>query len=162
MDKRNFNEISVSRKLAISAVVIATYVVVMFLTSSFSFGAVQLRIATDLYSLSYVFPFLVLPMGLANLTSNMLMGGLGVYDLVGGFFVGVITSGLVYLIRKYNLSRYLIALPIIFGPGLLVPIWLSQILNVPYWTLALSLCLGQVIPGIVGVILVNYLERTKR
>ena len=49
-------------------------------------------------------------------------------------------------------------LPIIFIPGLIVPIWLSMILNVPYSALAVSLCLGQVIPAILGSFLIKVLK----
>ncbi|SHJ90943.1 QueT transporter [Hathewaya proteolytica DSM 3090] len=149
---------SKTKKITISAIVIALYVVVMTLTQSFAFGAVQVRVATSIYALAYLFPFLVLPLGLSNLLSNMILGSLGFFDIFGGFAAGFLTSLLVYGIRRYKLSTLLIALPITFIPGLMVPLWLSSILNVPYWTLAFSLCLGQVIPGILGVLLVNLLK----
>ena len=139
--------------------VVALYIVLMFATQGFAFGAYQVRIATSLYSLSYLFPFLIIPLGIANLLSNTLMGGLGIFDIVGGISVGVITSTLVYFIRRFKLNQLLVAVPIIFGPGLIVPIWLSPILGLPYSVLAISLCIGQLLPGIVGVILIKQLER---
>ena len=54
------------RKLTTSGIVIALYIVILFMTQSFSFGAYQIRIVTSLYALSYLFPFLVIPLGLAN------------------------------------------------------------------------------------------------
>lgn len=149
---------SKTRKLTISAIVIALYVVIMVITQSFAFGAVQIRLATSLYALSYIFPFLVLPLGLSNLLSNMLLGGLSIFDILGGGLVGVLTALLVYGVRKYKLNIYLAILPIIFIPGLIVPIWLSMILHVPYSALAMSLCLGQVIPAILGSILIKLLK----
>lgn len=149
---------SKTRKLTISAIVIALYVVIMVITQSFAFGAIQIRLATSLYALSYIFPFLVLPLGLSNLLSNMLLGGLSIFDIVGGGLVGILTALLVYGVRKYKLNTYLTILPIIFIPGLIVPIWLSMILHVPYSALAISLCLGQVIPAILGSILINLLK----
>lgn len=149
---------SKTRKLTISAIVIALYVVIMVITQSFAFGAVQIRLATSLYALSYIFPFLVLPLGLSNLLSNMLLGGLSIFDIVGGGLVGILTALLVYGVRKYKLNTYLTILPIIFIPGLIVPIWLSMILHVPYSALAMSLCLGQVIPAILGSILIKLLK----
>ena len=62
-----------TQKLTISAVCIALYLAVMLCTQSFAFGQYQIRIATALYGLSYLFPFLVLPFGMANLASNLLM-----------------------------------------------------------------------------------------
>ena len=156
------NKMSPTRKIAISGIVMGLYIAIMFGTQSFAFGQYQIRIATSIYSLSAVYPFLVLPLGLSNLLSNVLMGGLGFFDIVGGGTVGIITATSVYLIKKFNLNDWLIAVPIIFGPGLIVPIWLSYILGLPYVPLAISLCIGQLIPGIVGVILVKQLKTKLR
>ncbi|MCX7922631.1 MAG: QueT transporter family protein [Clostridia bacterium] len=147
-----------TKKLTISALVIAIYIVIMYFTQGFAFGEYQIRIATSLYALSYIYPFLIIPLGISNFLSNTLMGGLGPLDMIGGTIVGIIASSLVYLVRRFNLSKWLIALPVIFIPGLLVPVWLSYILKVPYQALAISICIGQVIPSIVGVILVQRLE----
>ena len=46
-----------TQKLTISAICIALYLVVMLCTQSFAFGQYQVRIATALYGLSYIFPF---------------------------------------------------------------------------------------------------------
>jgi QueT transporter. len=149
-------EISKVRKLTISGVVIAAYAVIMFLTQSFAFGQYQIRIATSLYALSAIYPFLILPLGLANFLSNTLMGGLGLFDMIGGFFVGVLTSYGCFSLRRIHIS--LVALPIIVLPTLLVPLWLSYLLHVPYLVLVTSVGAGQILPGFVGVLLVKYLE----
>ena len=151
-------EMTKTKKLTISALVIALYVVVMMLTQSFAFGQYQIRIATALYSLSAFFPFLILPMGIANFISNTIMGGLGPLDMMGGTIVGILTSGTIYLIKRNNLPNFFIALAIILIPGLCVPIWLSVILNIPYVVLASSLVIGQIVPGIFGAVLVTALE----
>lgn len=151
--------ISSVRKLAISGLVIGMYVIVMYFTQGFAFGQYQIRIATSLYALSGMFPFLILPMGIANLISNTLMGGLGIFDMVGGAAVGMMASGLVYLIKKLKLNDWFATLPIVFVPGLVVPIWLSILIHVPYKVLAVSLCVGQIIPAIVGVLLLKQLRK---
>ena len=74
MVKENMSKV---QKLTVSAMVMALYVVVLYFTQSFSFGAYQIRIATALYALAYLFPFLVLPLGFANFIANFLFGGLG-------------------------------------------------------------------------------------
>ena len=84
-----------TRKLTISAMVVALYIVVLYVTQSVSFGAYQIRIATSLYALAYAFPFLVIPMGIGNLISNFLFGGLGILDMMGGFGVGILTTGII-------------------------------------------------------------------
>lgn len=145
------------KKLTLSAVVLALYVVIMAMTQGFAFGQYQIRIATALYALAALYPFLIVPLGLGNLISNMLLGGLGVLDMAGGFVVGMVTSGVTVWMRRRNLPDWTLALPIIFGPGLLVPIWLSVLIHVPYTVLVVSLIVGQIIPGMTGVILLKQL-----
>lgn len=147
-----------TKKLTVSALFIATFIVVMTVTASFSFGAVQIRIVNALYAVPYMFPFLVIPTGVAVFLSNLLYGGMGVPDLVGGFLVGIVTTSLVVLVRKYKLPKYLVIIPIILIPALGVPMWLSPLIGVPYTALAVSIGLGQVIPAIVGYLLVKILE----
>lgn len=157
MVKENMSKV---QKLTLSAMVMALYVVVLYFTQSFSFGAYQIRIATALYALAYLFPFLVLPLGFANFIANFLFGGLGLLDWFGGCFVGIIVTAIIVLIRRKGWSRWLMILPIILVPGLGVPSYLSYLLHVPYSVLATSLCIGQSVPAVCGVVLVNVLQRT--
>jgi uncharacterized membrane protein len=158
-NNHSFLSFTTTQKLAISGITIALYLVLMYLTQSFAFGQYQIRIATALYSLPAIFPILILPLGLSNLLSNIMLGSLGVLDAVGGLIAGLLTSFLVWRIKKSRLPNYLIALPILFIPGLLVPIWLSYLLNIPYLALAVSLCIGQLVPAIVGVVIAEVLEK---
>ena len=147
------------QKMTFSAMMMAIYIVVLYLTQSFSFGAYQIRIATSLYALSYLFPFLVFPLGFANLISNMLFGGFGIADMIGGCLVFILTTASIVLIRKKGWNRTFIAVPIVLIPGLGVAVYLFYFLNIPYWLMALNLCIGQLIPAVVGVVLVKVLER---
>lgn len=147
------------QKLTISGVVIALYICLMFISQSFAFGQYQIRLATSIYSLSAIYPFLVFPLGVANFLSNTIMGGLGPLDMFGGFFVGILTSASIFLIKKLKLNIWLIAIPIIVFPSLIVPIWLSYLIHVPYTALVISIGIGQIIPGIVGVLIVKNLSR---
>lgn len=156
MQKNEKYEVSEVKKLTISGIVIAAYIVVMFLTQGFAFGQYQIRIATSIYALASIYPFLILPLGLANFLSNTLMGGLGLPDMIGGFIVGIITAGSCFLLRKINV--YLIALPILIFPTVLVPLWLSYLIDVPYWILMINIGMGQILPAVVGVLIVKYLE----
>ena len=146
-----------TRKLTISAMVVALYIVLIYLTQGISFGAYQIRIATSLYALAYAFPFLIVPMGIGNLISKFLFGGLGILDMVGGFGVGILTTGIIVLMRRAGLSAWWAMLPIILVPALCVPLWLSPLVGVPYWALVINLLIGQTIPGIVGATLVKAL-----
>lgn len=156
MVKENMSKV---QKLTVSAMVMALYVVVLYFTQSFSFGAYQIRIATALYALAYLFPFLVLPLGFANFIANFLFGGLGLLDWFGGCFVGIIVTAIIVLIRRKGWSRWLMILPIILVPGLGVSSYLTYLLHVPYSVLATSLCIGQSVPAVCGVVLVNVLQR---
>ncbi len=156
MDMKNLNK---TQKLTFSGAVIAVYVAVMYITQSFAFGQYQVRIATAIYSTAYLFPFLVAPLGLANLLSNMVMGGLGFFDIVGGGLVGLLTAGCCALLGKYRRSAWFVALPVALIPALGVSLWLSYLLAVPYWAMAASLLVGQAISGLVGALLVKALKR---
>lgn len=150
-------DISNTKKLTISGIVIAIYIVIMFFTQNFAFGQYQVRIATSIYALAAIYPFLIIPLGLANFLSNTIMGGLGIFDMVGGFIVGILTSYACYRLAKINII--LVAIPIILIPALVVPIWLSYLINVPYIALAISIGVGQIIPGIIGVLLIKFLRK---
>ena len=152
-------EYTKTQKLTISAVCIALYLVVMLCTQSFAFGQYQIRIATALYGLSYIFPFLIVPFGIANVISNLLMGGLGPVDAIGGFIMGILTSGTIALGRRYGLGCWIVAAAVTLLPGLGVPVWLSALLNIPYTILVASLLVGQFISGITGMMLIRALEK---
>jgi uncharacterized membrane protein len=154
MQMQNLNR---TKKLTVSAVVMALYVVLMYLTQSFSFGQYQVRIATALYALAYLFPFLTVPLGLANLLSNLMMGGFGFFDVFGGGLAGILTAGCCALLGKYRVNRWLVALPVALIPALLVSTWLSYLLALPYVAMAASLLVGQIIAGLVGALLVRAL-----
>ena len=141
--------------------VIALYCTIMYLTQSFAFGQYQLRLATSLYALAYMFPFLVLPLGLANMLSNVLMGGLGLIDMLGGGAAGIITAGCCALIRRFHLNVWLLALPVALVPSLMVPVWLSALLGVPYQVLVISLLVGQCFCGLFSVLLIKALRHTR-
>ena len=154
----NTKNLSNTQKLTISAMIMAMYVIVMYITRGFAFGAYQIRLATSLYALSYLFPFLVLPLGLSNCLTNLLFGGMGPLDIFGGLIVGLVTSGLNAYFGKKNMNILFTALPIIFVPGMGVAIWLSYLLNIPYGAMAVNLVIGQIIPGIFGTALVKALR----
>lgn len=148
-----------TKKLTVSALYIAMFIVVLGITAGFSFGAVQIRIVNTLYALSYLYPFLIIPAGISVVISNLLFGGLGIIDILGGFFVAVITTMLISSIKTFKLPKILIILPTLLIPAILVPLWLSPILGIPYSALAVSIGIGHVLPAILGYVLVSILEK---
>lgn len=154
MDMKNLSR---TQKLCFSGAVMAIYIVLMLLTQSFAFGQFQVRIATAVYAVAYLFPFLVVPLGLANLLSNLLMGGLGIFDIVGGGLVGLLTAGCCALLGRRRIGQYWVVLPITLIPSLGVSTWLSWLLDLPYLILAGSLLVGQAVAGIAGALLLRAL-----
>ncbi len=148
-----------TKKLTVSSLTVALYVAVMAATQSFAFGQYQVRIATSLYALSGIFPFLVAPLGFANLLSNALLGGLGPLDMIGGVLVGLATSGIVAAFANTRARYVATFFAIWLVPGLGVPLWLSYLLHLPYVVLAASLLVGQGIAGACGALLLAALRR---
>ena len=89
-----------TQKLTIAGICIALYIAVMMCTQTFAFGQYQVRIATAMYGLSAIFPFLIVPFGIANVISNTIMGGLGPLDMIGGGIVGIVTTSVIVLAKK--------------------------------------------------------------
>lgn len=148
-----------AKKLALSALVMALYVAVMAATAGFAFGQYQVRIATALYALAGLEPFLVVPLGAANVLSNALLGGLGPLDMIGGFTVGLLTAGAIAAARRSRYAPAAAFAAITLIPGLGVPLWLCLLLHVPYWVLAVGLLVGQAIAGACGALLLAALRR---
>lgn len=148
-----------TQRLTISAISIAMYLALMIGTQGFAFGQYQVRIATALYGLSAIFPFTIPAFSLANFVSNTVMGGFGLVDAIGGAVVGLLTTGLIVLAKRQGLGNWVLIPIITFVPGLIVPIWLTYFLPVPYWVLVSSLVVGQFVCGVVSYFLINALEK---
>lgn len=156
-----FNFTATTKRLTVSAIVMALYIIILYVTQGISFGAYQIRIATAMYALAFVYPFLVIPMGIANLLANFFFGGLGPIDMIGGCMVGIITTYLIVQIRLRQWPLPLLAIPIWLVPAILVSLWLSYLLHLPYTMLVSSLAVGQLPPAIVGVILVRAMVKVQ-
>ena len=150
---------STTKKMTLGGLCLAIYIVVMLFTQGFAFGQYQIRIATALYGLAALFPFTVIVFGLANLISNFIMGGLGPIDAIGGCIVGLVTTGGIVLGKRLGFGNWIVIPFIALVPSLVVPLWLSPMLNVPYELLVSSLLFGQSISALVSFFLVNALER---
>ena len=148
-----------TQRLTISAISIAMYLALMIGTQGFAFGQYQVRIATALYGLSAIFPFTIPAFSIANFVSNTVMGGFGLVDSIGGAIVGLLTTGLIVLAKRQGLGNWVLIPIITFVPGLMVPIWLTYFLPVPYWVLVSSLVVGQFVCGVVSYFLINALEK---
>lgn len=153
-----YNFLANTKRMTVAAMVMALYIVVLYVTQGISFGPYQIRIATAFYALAFVYPFLVVPLGLANFIANFFFGGLGIIDMVGGCFVGIVTTWLIVQVRQRQYPVWLAGLPIWWVPTLCVSAWLSYLLHLPYAVLVGSLAVGQLPPAICGVLLIQALS----
>lgn len=119
-----YNFLANTKRMTIASMVIAIYIVVLYVTQGISFGAYQLRIATAFYALAYLYPFLVIPLGIANFIANFLFGGLGLLDMAGGCMVGIITTWLIVQIKQHHGNVWLTVLPNLVG-SVVVRQWLA-------------------------------------
>lgn len=147
------------KRLTASGIVIAIYINLMYASQFLSLGQIRIRVADCVYALCYIYPFLVIPMGVANFLCSLLFGGLGLADMVGWMLVGILTSAVICLIKRLRLNVWFISVPVVFVPGLLVPIWWSYLMHMPYAIVAFGICIEQIIPSLLGVILLKRLER---
>ena len=65
-------KLNTTQKLVLSAIMMALYIAILFVSQAISFGAVQMRLATALYGLTYIFPFLVFPISLLMPSQTLL------------------------------------------------------------------------------------------
>lgn len=154
-----YNFLVTTQRMTIASMVIALYIIVLYVTQGVSFGVYQIRIATALYALAYLYPFLVIPLGIANLIANFLFGGLGPLDMLGGCAVGMLTTWLIVQIKQHHGNVWLTILPIWWVPSVVVSLWLSFLLHLPYRVLVVSLSMGQLPAAICGVFLIHALAK---
>ena len=147
------------RKLTVSGLFVALYLVLMYFNQSFAFGALQVRVATALYALNWHYSFLVIPSMLANLLSYLLFGGLGIVDIVGGGIIGLSTALVIRLLRQRQAPMRSVVFAVALIPGVGVPLYLHTLIHVPLLPLILSVVSGQLIAGLIGYFLLAAVSR---
>ena len=151
-------KLNTTQKLVLSAIMMALYIAILFVSQAYFLWCSSDASGHCFIWINLHLPFLVFPISLANAIANS-FGGLGLIDVVGGFCASFLTTGSIYLIRKAKLSSWFIILPILLVPALVVPIWLSALLKLPYFALVINLLLGQLVPAILGAVLVQELAK---
>lgn len=147
------------KRLAASGIAIAIYIDLMYLTQFLSLGQMRIRAADCVYGLCYIYPFLIVPLGVANFISYLFFGGFGPIDMIGWTIVGMLTATGVRIIKILQLNEWFTVIPVIVIPGFFAPVWLSYLLHIPYIILALSILAGQSVPAVVGVVLLKKFVR---
>ena len=156
------------RAIAVSAMIAAVYTAVSLALSLFSFGVVQIRVAECLTLLPVLSPLGIYGVTIGCLLTNIVGVAMGLtmpVDILFGTLATAIAAVLSYLLRNVRIKRLAIpaALPPILINGLIIGLeltWLSGSFQWDvFWTCAVSVTLGQIIPCLVlGVLLVWVLE----
>lgn len=157
------------RAIAVSAMIAAVYTAVSLALSLFSFGVVQIRVAECLTLLPVLSPLGIYGVTIGCLLTNIVGVAMGLtmpVDILFGTLATAIAAVLSYLLRNARIKRLAIpaALPPILINGLIIGLeltWLSGSFQWDvFWTCAVSVTLGQIIPCLVlGVLLVWVLEK---
>ena len=141
------------RLLAINGVLAACYVVITALFSSFSFGAIQIRISTAFYQLVAYDKRLYWGMVLGVVVANLLFSPFGPLDILVG--LGVTGGGLaiaIFLSRKIKKTiwRALIIGLCVSLAMVCVALELVYVSKVPFWITYFYLIIGQLIAQVIG------------
>lgn len=157
------------RAIAISAMIAAVYTAVSLALSLASFGAVQFRVAECLTLLPVLSPLGIYGVSVGCLLTNLVGAAMGLtmpVDILFGTLATVIAAVLTRLLRNIRIKKLAIpaALPPVLVNALVIGLeltWLSGSFQWDvFWTCAVSVTLGQVIPCLIlGVLLVWILER---
>ena len=157
------------RAIAVSAMIAAVYTAVSLALSLFSFGVMQIRVAECLTLLPVLSPLGIYGVTVGCLLTNIVGTVLGLtmpVDILFGTLATAIAAVLSYLLRNVRIKRLAIpaALPPILINGLIIGLewtWLSGSFQWDvFWTCAVSVTAGQIIPCLVlGVLLVWILEK---
>lgn len=130
-----------------AGIIAAIYVVLVLIEAPFgpiTYGPVQIRISEGLTLLPLVEAAAVPGVFVGCLLANLILSfisPLGLVDIIGGSLVTLLAA---YLTRKLN-NKYLGILPPVLLNGLIVSIWVSKYMNIPYLATVATISLGELI-----------------
>ena len=148
---------SLSRDVAMLAVIAAAYAALTLLLAPISFYAVQVRVADALLALSVIMgPPAVLGTALGCFIANML-GPFGIVDAVGGSLANLIATALAWKLR----SRRALALgQMPFTVSLIVSAYLYQLFGQPFLITFVYILVGSIVAiDVIGLALLKAVER---
>ncbi|MCT4688036.1 QueT transporter family protein [Vallitalea sp.] len=126
-----------------AGLIAAIYIVLTLAFRPISFGEVQVRIAEALTILPFFTPAAIPGLFIGCLLGNFL-GGAILYDIIFGSLASLISSVLVYMLRRY---KYLVPIPPIVINGIVVGLILKYAYAVPLPLISLMVfvAIGQTI-----------------
>lgn len=146
---------SVTRSLTRVALIAGVYAAVTIAFFPLSYGAIQVRVSEALTVLPFLTPLAIPGLFIGCLLANVL-GGLGFNDIVFGSLATFAAAYITSRVRRPALAP----LPPVIVNALVVPAYLSSVVRVPYFPLALSIAVGEAIACYaLGYPLLLYLRR---
>ena len=144
------------RLITINGVLAAVYVLLTMLFASFSFGVIQVRIATALYQLIAYDKKYFWGMVLGVTVANLLLSPLGLLDILVGWGVTGLGLALAILINRriknLVIRAMVVGLCVSFGM-VFVALELFYVSKAPFLITYVYLIAGQAISQIVGYVL---------
>ena len=113
------------------SIIVAIYVILCLVFEPFSFGVIQFRISEILCLLAIEFPYAIIANTIGCLIANLLLGGLGIVDVIVGSLATFIACLFAYLLRNKKIKGLPIfsCLSIVLINGLIVGIELGFLTN---------------------------------
>lgn len=149
------------RSIAKAAIIAALYALLTLAFAPFSYGPIQIRVSEMLTVLPIFFPEAIPGLFIGCLLANI-MGGLGLWDIIGGSLVTLVAAIGTYLLRR----SWLAYLCPIVANAFLVSAYLAPLYNVPYWITVLYVGIGETIAVLafgvtLAIVLRKQLEKKK-
>jgi len=152
------------RYLTKASVIAAIYVILVVLEIPFgqlAFGPVQVRVAEALVLLPLIESAAIPGVFIGCLLANLILtftSGFGLIDVVAGSLVTLVSA---YLTSKMP-NKWLGILPPVVLNGLIVSIWVSYFIKIPYWPTVAGIAVGELVAvGVFGNIVLFAYNRIK-
>lgn len=142
--------------IARAGIIAALYVILVYFFRPISFGPGQIRVAEALAILPFFEAAAVPGLFVGCFLANFL-GGMGVYDIVGGSTITLVAAYLTFRASRVHIGM----LPPVILNAFGVSAYLTYISSVPYWVLVGQIMFGQIVAvGGLGGLLALTLVRT--
>lgn len=148
-----------------ASIIAAIYVVLVLIEAPFgpiTYGNIQIRLAEGLTLLPLVEAAAVPGVFVGCLLANLILSFIapfGLVDIIGGSLVTLVAA---YLTSKLK-NKYLGILPPVILNGLIVSIWVSKYMNIPYLLTVATLSFGELLAvAVFGNITLYIYDRIKK
>ena len=137
-----------TRRIVRASLVAALYVVLTVAISPLSYGPVQFRVAEILKGLALFDPAFIMAFTIGNLLSNLTSPYVGPWELIFMPLANLVGASLCWLLRRWPYVGAAVYAAVI---TLAVATMLSFVVGVPWWTLAWSVGISEVVLIVGGV-----------